>query len=127
MGHQGRSNWPAIESVTSDLLRASPILHRALLSIAKIHWLARPTLPFHARGGMKARVFALAIAVALRTGGLAGASAPAAGAWQKLAEEDGISVYGREVSGVSLLAMRGEGVVDAPILRVASVLIDTSR
>jgi hypothetical protein len=48
-----------------------------------------------------------------------------ASVWQKLAETDGISVFGRDVAG--LLAMRGEGIVNAPILRVASVLIDTSR
>ena len=75
---------------------------------------------------MRKGIFALAIVATLRTPGAASANA-ASGDWQKLAEEDGISVFGREVSGVSLLAMRGEGIVDAPILRVASVLIDTSR
>lgn len=58
---------------------------------------------------------------------LASAAGPAQPPWQKLAEEDGIAVYGREIAGVSLLAMRGEGVVNAPILRVASVLVDTAR
>jgi hypothetical protein len=77
--------------------------------------------------GMRKGIFALAIVATLRTPGAASANAPAAGDWQKLAEEDGISVFGREVAGVSLLAMRGEGIVNAPILRVASVLVDTSR
>jgi hypothetical protein len=76
---------------------------------------------------MRKRVFAWAIVAMLWASGLAFANAPAASNWQKLAEEDGISVFGREVPGVSLLAMRGEGVVDAPILRVASVLVDTAR
>src|SRR5258708_31741207 len=76
---------------------------------------------------MRKGIFALAIVATLRTPAAASANAPVAGGWQKLAEEDGISVFGREVSGVSLLAMRGEGIVNAPILRVASVLIDTSR
>jgi hypothetical protein len=76
---------------------------------------------------MDKRVFALTLVALLRATGLASASAPSAGDWQKLAEEDGISVFGREMPGVSLLAMRGEGVVNAPILRVASVLSDTAR
>jgi hypothetical protein len=76
---------------------------------------------------MDKRVFALTLVALLRATGLASASAPSAGDWQKLADEDGISVFGREVPGVSLLAMRGEGVVNAPILRVASVLSDTAR
>ncbi len=74
---------------------------------------------------MRKRVFALTLVALVRANGLASASAPAA--WEKLAEQDGISVFGREVPGVSLLAMRGEGVVNAPILRVASVLSDTAR
>jgi len=49
------------------------------------------------------------------------------GALGKAGRAGWISVFGREVPGVSLLAMRGEGVVNAPILRVASVLSDTAR
>ncbi len=77
--------------------------------------------------GMQRRVFALAIGARFWAPCLASANAPAPSPWQKLAEEDGISVFGREVPGVSLLAMRGEGVVNAPIARVASVLVDTAR
>ena len=76
---------------------------------------------------MRKRFFALTLLTVLRASGLASASAPAQSEWQKLGEQDGISVYGREVPGVSLLAMRGEGIVNAPILRVASVLSDTAR
>ncbi|HTA88672.1 MAG TPA: START domain-containing protein [Polyangiaceae bacterium] len=76
---------------------------------------------------MRKRVFASVVVAAFWASGLASANAPPASNWQKLAEEDGISVFGREVAGVSLLAMRGEGIVNAPILRVASVLIDTAR
>jgi hypothetical protein len=85
------------------------------------------TLRGSAREGMRKRALALAALVMLQAPVLANADAPAASNWRKLAEEDGISVFGREVAGLSLLAMRGEGVVNAPILRVASVLIDTSR
>jgi hypothetical protein len=47
--------------------------------------------------------------------------------WEKFDEEDGISVYRRDVPGSDVVALRGEGVIDAPILRVASVLTDTAR
>ncbi|HVJ17421.1 MAG TPA: START domain-containing protein [Polyangiaceae bacterium] len=47
--------------------------------------------------------------------------------WEKFDEEDGISVYRRDVPGSDVVALRGEAVVAAPILRVASVLTDVSR
>lgn len=56
----------------------------------------------------------------------AAANAPST-PWEKYDEVDGITVYRREVPGSAVIALRGEGVVDAPILRVASVLVDTKR
>ncbi len=47
--------------------------------------------------------------------------------WEKFDEEDGIDLFRREVPGSEVVALRGEGLVDAPISRVGSVLIDTSR
>src|ERR1700690_4248885 len=47
--------------------------------------------------------------------------------WEKFDEQDGIAVYRREVPGSSIVALRGEGIVNQPILRVTSVIIDTSR
>jgi len=47
--------------------------------------------------------------------------------WEKFGEDDGVAVFRREVAGSPVIALRGVGVVDAPILRVASVLVDTSR
>ena len=47
--------------------------------------------------------------------------------WEKFDEKEGIAVFRREVPGSSIIALRGEGVIDAPILRVASVLVDTTR
>ncbi|MEO7035454.1 MAG: START domain-containing protein [Polyangiaceae bacterium] len=55
-----------------------------------------------------------------------GAAAKAA-PWEKFDEADGISVFRREVAGSPIIALRGEGVVNAPILRVASVLVDSAR
>jgi hypothetical protein len=47
--------------------------------------------------------------------------------WDKFDEEDGISLFRREVPGSDVVALRAESVVDAPILRVGSVLTDTER
>jgi hypothetical protein len=47
--------------------------------------------------------------------------------WEQFDEDEGIAVFRREVAGSPIIALRGEGIVDAPILRVTSVLIDTSR
>ncbi|HMI83827.1 MAG TPA: START domain-containing protein [Polyangiaceae bacterium] len=48
-------------------------------------------------------------------------------AWEKIGDSDGIVAYRREVPGSPLIAVKGEGVVDASIVRVASVLVDTTR
>ena len=58
------------------------------------------------------------------------ASAPAAAAsvaWEKIGDSDGIGVYRREVPGSPLIAFKGEGYVNASIIRVASVLVDSDR
>jgi hypothetical protein len=47
--------------------------------------------------------------------------------WEKFDEEDGIAVFRRDVPGSDVVALRGEALVDAPILRVGSVLTDISR
>lgn len=48
-------------------------------------------------------------------------------AWEKFDEQAGIAVFRRDVPGSPIVALRGVGVIDAPILRVTSVIIDTSR
>lgn len=58
------------------------------------------------------------------------ADAPPSGVehgWVLMREENGISSYKRIVPGSPLMAFRGEGVVDAPIARVMSVLFDADR
>lgn len=47
--------------------------------------------------------------------------------WEKIGDSDGIIAYRREVAGSPLIAVKGEGIVNASIIRVASVLVDTSR
>jgi hypothetical protein len=53
------------------------------------------------------------------------ASAPVA--WEKIGDDEGVAVYRREVPGSPLIAFKGDGVIDASILRVSSVLVDSSR
>src|SRR5260370_36377586 len=78
------------------------------------------------------RVFILTIALSLAPAAEADPpeSAPAQAAqpaWEKIGDDDGIAVFRREVPGSPLVAFKGEGIVDASILRVASVLVDSSR
>jgi hypothetical protein len=56
-------------------------------------------------------------------------AAPAADSakWEKIGDSDGIGVYRREVPGSPLIAFKGEGYVNASIIRVASVLVDSNR
>lgn len=52
---------------------------------------------------------------------------PAPVPWEKIGDSDGVDVYRREVPGSPLIAFKGEGYVNASIVRVASVLIDSDR
>jgi uncharacterized protein YndB with AHSA1/START domain len=47
--------------------------------------------------------------------------------WELVGTKDDIVTYRREVPGSQLIAIRGEAVVEAPIVRVASALMDTTR
>jgi hypothetical protein len=47
--------------------------------------------------------------------------------WELVGNKDDIVTYRREVAGSPLIAIRGEAVVEAPLLHVASVLMDTTR
>src|SRR6185503_574679 len=47
--------------------------------------------------------------------------------WEKIGDDDGIVVYRREVPGSPIIAFKGEGVINASILRVASILVDSTR
>jgi hypothetical protein len=48
-------------------------------------------------------------------------------AWEKIDDSDGIIAYRREVPGSPLIAVKGEGIINASIVRVASVLVDSTR
>ena len=47
--------------------------------------------------------------------------------WKKSYTDDGITIYWSKVEGSRVIAFKGEGIVDAPIEKVASVVINTSR
>jgi hypothetical protein len=47
--------------------------------------------------------------------------------WELVGNKDDIVTYRREVAGSPVIAIRGEAVVEAPLLHVASVLMDTAR
>ena len=47
--------------------------------------------------------------------------------WSKYDDYDGISMYRKEVPGNPVLAYRGEGVLQAPIEKLLTVLLDTAK
>lgn len=47
--------------------------------------------------------------------------------WVRTGDDDGIASFTRDIPGSPIVALRGEGIVDAPIARVASVLFDYRR
>jgi hypothetical protein len=71
------------------------------------------------------RAVALTLAFSLSLLAPAAASAGgASGGWERLRTEDGIVVSRKEIPGSKFVAFRGEGDVQAPLLAVASVLVD---
>jgi hypothetical protein len=47
--------------------------------------------------------------------------------WVKSCNSNGILVYWSKVEGSEIIAFKGEGLVDAPLDKVASVILDTTR
>lgn len=47
--------------------------------------------------------------------------------WEKVADDDAVLVHRKEVPNSDIVAFRGETVIDAPVGKVAGVLIDTPR
>ncbi len=76
---------------------------------------------------MRLRSLATALLTTFALTSLAYADTPSAPKWELFDEEDGIRMFRRDVAGSSIVALRGEGFVAAPITRVASVLIDRKR
>lgn len=77
---------------------------------------------------MRLRSLAPALLFALTLSGFARAEGPSSDAkWEQFDEADGIRMFRRDVPGSSVVALRGEGFISAPIARVASVLVDRKR
>ena len=47
--------------------------------------------------------------------------------WTLVTNEHAIAIYRRDVPGSHIVALKGEGTIDAPVWKVASVLLDTQR
>ncbi|HJT23937.1 MAG TPA: START domain-containing protein, partial [bacterium] len=47
--------------------------------------------------------------------------------WQKSCETDGLTIYWSRVQGSEVIAFKGNGIVDEPLDKVASVIVDTTR
>jgi hypothetical protein len=58
---------------------------------------------------------------------LAVASLSRADDWKSIGRKDGIEIYRREVPGTGVVAFKGLGAIDAPLWKVASILLDTKR
>jgi hypothetical protein len=77
---------------------------------------------------MRLRPLAVSLLVALTLNGVVRAEEAAqAPKWEQFDEEDGIRMFRRDVPGTSIVALRGEGFIAAPITKVASVLADRKR
>jgi START domain len=77
---------------------------------------------------MRPSSLAVGLLTLLSLGGSASADAPKPSTqWELFDEEDGVRCFRRDVAGTDVVALRGEGFVQAPIQRVASVIIDRKR
>jgi len=47
--------------------------------------------------------------------------------WNQCSDDNGLTTYWANVKGSQVIAFRGQGIVDAPMEKVASIIIDTTR
>jgi hypothetical protein len=76
---------------------------------------------------MLARVFRRAVPVLLFAVLLCVARPAGADDWKLLGNDHGITVYSRQAPGSSIVALRGTGTIDAPLWKIAAILLDTKR
>ena len=48
-------------------------------------------------------------------------------AWKPVTSDHGVEIYRRTVPGSDVVALKGVGVIDAPLWKIASILLDTKR
>lgn len=87
----------------------------------------RPSVRHHALYLAVMTHFFCTVAVVVLIVPLAPSASAQGEKWELVSSKDDIVSYRREVAGSPVIAIRGEAVVDAPIARVASVLLDTAR
>jgi hypothetical protein len=49
------------------------------------------------------------------------------GAWEQTSSTSGIVIYRKIVPGSAVIAFKGDGVIDAPLVKVATVMLDDAR
>lgn len=77
---------------------------------------------------MRVRLLAATLLSALALSAVAHAEPPKdAAQWEQFDQQDGIRMYRRDVPGTSVVGLRGDAFIEAPIVRVASVLADRKR
>jgi hypothetical protein len=76
---------------------------------------------------MRVRFLGASLLLTFALSGVAYADTPSAPKWEQFDEQEGIRMFRREVPGSSIVALRGDGFIEAPIARVASVLADRDR
>ena len=54
-------------------------------------------------------------------------AAPDTVEWTLTGNADGITTYRQDVPGSAIVALKGEGVVNAPVWKIAAILLDTQR
>jgi hypothetical protein len=47
--------------------------------------------------------------------------------WKVVGEQDGIEISRRDLPGEKIVTMKGVGMIDAPLWKIASILLDTAR
>ncbi len=47
--------------------------------------------------------------------------------WRQTSDTDGIRLYSSEVPGTKIMALKGDGLIEAPMAKVANVIVDTTR
>jgi hypothetical protein len=47
--------------------------------------------------------------------------------WTLMSQDRGIAIYRREVPGSAIVAFKGTGTIDAPLWKIAAILLDTRR
>jgi hypothetical protein len=72
-------------------------------------------------------LFAVLFCVARPAGDAGAAGAVGADDWKLLSNDHGITVYSRQTPGSSIVALKGTGTIDAPLWKIASILLDTKR